>query len=372
MFFINGTIINADFKLETLDMEIDKGKIIRVQKSIDYKEDDMVIDCEGYYISPGFVDIHTHGAAGFDCSDGYREAVEGVAEFLITKGVTSFCPTTMTMDKVDIIQAVRVIKGCMDKPCKGARVLGINMEGPFISPEKSGAQAKESITEPDYDYFREVYEASGKNIKIVDIAPEINGGSLIRKFKRDCVVSMAHTTVDYAGALEAMDKGASHITHLFNAMSGLSHREPGLVGAALDDSRVTCELICDGYHIHPAVLRTAFAMLKDRAVIISDSMRGSGMPDGEKYELGGQTVNVSKGKATLADGTIAGSVTNIHQEIKNLVSYGIPLEQAVKSATIIPAKVVGMEKEIGSIEVGKCADLVMLDKDLEIVGVYHS
>ena len=186
-----------------------------------------------------------------------------------------------------------------------------------------------------------------------------------------CTVSIAHTTAGYDQAKEAFDAGITHATHLFNAMSGLHHREPGVVGAVFDDERVNAELICDGHHLHPAVLRTAFRLLGDRAVVVSDSMRANGMAEGESFDLGGQMVTVRGGLATLEDGTIAGSVTNLHQEVKNLVSYGVPFEQAVKAATLTPAKAIGLEGEIGSIEPGKRADLVVLDKDLEIVAVYH-
>lgn len=371
MFLINGMVLNSDFKFEKLDLEIEAGKIVQLGKKLSYKEEDVVIDCRGFYITPGFVDIHIHGANGFDCSDGTREAVEGMAKFLITKGVTAFCPTTMTVSKEAIVQAVKTIKDCMDNPCEGARVVGINMEGPFVAAEKKGAQKADHIIPPDFNFFREAYDACGGIVKLVDIAPEKDlSGSFIQKAKELCRVSIAHTTADYEAAKAAFEQGVTHATHLFNAMAGLTHREPGVVGAVFDDERVNGELICDGFHIHPAVLRIAFKILGDRAVIVSDSMRANGMPEGV-YDLGGQNVTLHDNKATLADGTIAGSVTNLHEEIKNLVSYGITLEQAVKAATIIPARIIGMDQEIGSIEVGKYADLVIMDKDLNISGVYH-
>lgn len=372
MKFINARVLDDSFKFKKLDLEVVDKVITKVQEKIPYSKDETVVDCEGYTIVPGFIDIHIHGCAGTDTSDGTREAIENMAQFLITKGVTSFCPTTMTTDRETILNAVLAAKDCMDKPRDGAAVVGVNMEGPFIAPERKGAQKAECIKAPDYEMFKEIYDACGGIIKLVDIAPEKDlKGGFIEKAKDMCVVSIAHTTADYEQARASFDKGVTHATHLFNAMSGLSHREPGVVGAVFDDERVNGELICDGNHIHPAVLRTAFKVLGDRAVVISDSMRAAGLPEGEVSELGGQAVYVKDGKATLKDGTLAGSVANLHEEIVNLVKFGIPLERAVKSATIIPAKILGLDDKIGSIKENKQADMVILDEDLNIVAVYH-
>ena len=279
----------------------------------------------------------------------------------------------MTTGRPVIEQALLAAKDLADHPIQdGARVVGVNMEGPFISKERKGAQKEEDILPPDFLMFQRFYQLSGGLIRLVDIAPEQPGGmEFAEKASQLCTVSIAHTTAGYEEAKAAFDRGITHATHLFNAMNGLSHRAPGVVGAVFDDSRVRGELICDGFHIHPAVLRTAFRLLGDRALVVSDSMRANGMPEGEPFDLGGQLVTVREGKATLADGTIAGSVTNLHQEIKNLVSFGVPLAQAVKAATLIPAQAIGLEDEIGSIAPGKRADLVVLDENLEIVGVYH-
>ena len=373
MFLINAAYLDGQFRLVKGDLEIDGGKILRVGEKLPYTQEDMVVDCEGYTIVPGFVDIHIHGCAGADTCDGTREAIDTMAKFLINKGVTSFCPTTMTVGEEEIQAALLAAKACMDAPApEGARVVGVNMEGPFISSAKKGAQKEEAIRQPDFGLFRRFYDACGGIVKLVDIAPEEPGGmEFVGQARELCTVSIAHTTAGYDQAKEAFDAGITHATHLFNAMSGLHHRKPGVVGAVFDDERVNAELICDGHHLHPAVLRTAFRLLGDRAVVVSDSMRANGMAEGESFDLGGQMVTVRGGLATLEDGTIAGSVTNLHQEVKNLVSYGVPFEQAVKAATLTPAKAIGLEGEIGSIEPGKRADLVVLDKDLEIVAVYH-
>ena len=372
MFLVNAAYLDQDFRLVRGDLEIEGGRIRQVGEKLSWSQNDLVVDCQGYTIVPGFVDVHIHGCAGADTCDGKRESIDAMAEFLLTKGVTSFCPTTMTVDRAEIEAALLAAKACVDQPGPGARVVGVNMEGPFIAAARKGAQKEEAILPPDPELFRHFQELSGGIVRLVDIAPEQPGGlAFIREVKDLCAVSIAHTTANYDQAKESFDAGITHATHLFNAMSGLHHRDPGVVGAVFDDSRVYAELICDGFHIHPAVLRAAFQVLGDRALVISDSMRANGMPEGEPFDLGGQMVTVREGKATLADGTIAGSVSNLHQEVKNLVSFGIPLEQAVKAASLIPARSIGLEEEIGSIAPGKRADLVVLDENLNIVAVYH-
>ena len=372
MIFKNAKVIDSSFELKILDVEIEDGIIKNVAEQIPYTDADMVVDCEGYTIIPGLIDIHIHGCMGFDASDGTREAIEEMAKFLLSKGVTTFCPTTMTQPVENIEKAFLAIKDSIENPVEGARVAGINMEGPFISAEKRGAQKQEDILEADFALFERLYNLSGKNIKLVDVAPEVpNGYEFICKAKDLCRVSLAHTTGGYDDIKKAFEKGASHITHLYNAMKGFSHREPGAVGAVFDTDKVSAEIICDGFHIHPAVLRSTFKLIADRLVIISDSMRANGLPEGEISELGGQEVIVKDGKATLSDGTLAGSVTNIFSEIKNLVEYGVPFEAAVKAATINPAKVIGVDDKVGSIENGKLADLLILDENMDIVAVYH-
>ena len=374
MLLIHAKYLDEDFRLVQGDIEIEDGKILRVGKDLPRKEEDLAVDCAGSYtVVPGFVDVHIHGCAGADTCDATREALEAMAAFLLAHGVTSFCPTTMTTSRETIQAALLAAKDMMDHPMEGgARVVGVNMEGPFIAKERKGAQKEEDILPPDFPLFQQFYEESGGIVRLVDVAPEQPGGlEFVEKASQLCTVSIAHTTADYDQAKAAFDKGVTHATHLFNAMSGLHHRTPGVVGAVFDDSRVRGELSCDGFHIHPAVLRAAFRLLGDRALIVSDSMRANGMPEGEAFDLGGQMVTVHQGKALLPDGTIAGSVTNLHQEIKNLVSFGVPFEQAVKAATLLPARAIGLDGEIGSIAPGKRADLVVLDENLDIAAVYH-
>jgi N-acetylglucosamine-6-phosphate deacetylase len=373
MLLLHATYLDKDFQLVQGDIEILDGKITRVGKDLPFDDKDLAVDCQGFTIVPGFVDIHIHGCAGTDTCDGTKEDIENMARFLLTKGVTSFCPTTMTTDSETVEKALLAAKACAENPLEdGARVVGVHMEGPFIASEKKGAQLESAIRRPDFAQFRQWFDLSGGLVKMMVLAPEQPGGyEFAKEASKFCTISIAHTTAGYDEAKEAFDAGVTHATHLFNAMTGLSHRAPGVVGAVFDDDRVTAELICDGFHIHPAVLRTAFKVLGDRAVIVSDSMRGNGMEEGQQFDLGGQMVTVKDGKALLDDGTIAGSVTNLHQEVCNLVKFGVPFEQAVKAATLTPAKVIGMDDEIGSIEPGKRADLVVLDENLHISAVYH-
>lgn len=364
MILKNAEIFNENFDLQRADVTVCGDRIGEVGSGL---AGDGVIDLPGCLVSPGFVDIHIHGCAGADTCDGKRESIEKMASCLIGKGVTSFCPTTMTVALPEIESALSVVKECMDNPPEGAAVIGVNMEGPYISPERRGAQSEAFVRRPDAEEFRRLYDGCGGIVRLVDIAPEREGADeFIEKVSKYCCVSMAHTEADYDQAVKAFQLGITHVTHLFNAMSGMNHRAPGAVGAVFDSSSVCAELICDGFHIHPAVLRTAFRILgEERTVVVSDSMRAAGLPDCVS-ELGGQTVYVKNGQARLGNGTIAGSTTNLYDEIKNLVRFGVPLRQVFRSATLNPAAEAGKEDEIGSIRPGKYADFVVLDKELNL------
>lgn len=362
MLLKNAKMFNDDFQLERADIAVENGKIAAVGAEASSGEEE--IDLNGCTVMPGFIDIHIHGAVGFDTCDGTREAIAKIAAYLAGHGVTSFCPTTMTVSSGEIEKALLTAKQCMEQPPEGAAVRGVNMEGPYINGRKKGAQRGECVRNPDWEQFRKFYELSGGIIKLVDIAPECEGADeFIPRASKLCRVSLAHTEATYEQATDAFQKGITHATHLFNAMPGLKHRAPGSVGAVFDSDSVRAELICDGFHIHPAVLRIAFRQLgEDRTIIISDSMRAAGQPDGD-YDLGGQTVLVRSGEARLADGTIAGSTTNLCTEVKNLISFGVPLRQVIKSATINPAREIGIDDITGSIRAGKSADLNAFDHD---------
>lgn len=332
--------------------------------------DGKILDASGLIMIPGLVDIHFHGCMGADMCDGTVEALDVITSYEASVGVTSVCPATMTIPRDELLC---VMKNAGDYTYHGgAHLVGINMEGPFISPSKKGAQAAENIMHCDYEYFRELQDAANGLIKLVDIAPEEPGAfEFIDKAKDETVISIAHTAADYDTAKEAIEHGASHATHLYNAMPSLHHRNPGVIGAVRDSQKCHVELICDGVHIHPSVIRATFAMFgAERMILISDSMRATGLEDGE-YTLGGQPVTVRGNLATLHDGTIAGSATNLMDCMRFAVNEaGISLEEAIMCATANPAKEINIFDEAGSISVGKKADFVLLNNALDIVSVY--
>jgi N-acetylglucosamine-6-phosphate deacetylase len=333
-------------------------------------DEEECIDGGGCYAIPGLIDIHLHGAFGADFCDGTVEAIETMAKYEASCGVTSFCPATMTIPEEELHRIMKTAGACRGN-C-GAKLVGINMEGPFISEKKKGAQASENVRSCDVSFFRKLQKESGGLIKLVDLAPEVPGAmEFIDEVKDEVVISLAHTAADYDTAMKAFSRGASHVTHLFNAMPPFNHRDPGVVGAARDTKNCRVELICDGIHLHPATVRAALDMFgPDRIIFISDSMRATGLSNG-RYTLGGQEVFVSGNRATLYDGTIAGSVTDLMSCLKTAVlSMGIPLAEAVACATVNPAKEIGIFKRCGSISAGKRADLVMLDEELKVKSVF--
>ena len=327
------------------------------------------LDAGGAILSPGFVDVHTHGARNHDFSDGNPEGLPIMARHYAQHWVTSFLATTMTLPEAELTRAMQTVRG-FTRPADGAKCAGVHLEGPFLSYAKRGAQAADNLHKPDVAMFRRLNEASGGQVRLITVAPEEEGClSFIEEVSRECAVSLGHTTASYAQAMEAFRAGASHATHLYNGMPPLNHREPGVIGAALD-AGAAVELICDGMHIHPAVIRATSRMFGEQLVLISDSMRCADMPDGE-YELGGQPVELHSGRATLkGTDTLAGSSTNMLTEVQNVVSFGLPLEAALTAATLAPARSVGLEGQVGSLAVGKRADLLLLSRDLELKAVY--
>ena len=329
------------------------------------------VDLQGLYVLPGLVDIHTHGNSGSDFSDGSAEGLRKMGSYLASNGITAFLPTSMTLPFERLAQAYRTAAlYALNRPADGARVLGIHMEGPYFSETKKGAQNGDFLKLPDADEFITLQEACGHRIRIVDIAPELPGAEqFIRRVTPHCRVSLAHTDASYEEASRAFEAGASHAVHLFNAMPSLHHRKPGVIGAAAEREDVAAELICDGLHVHPSVMRAAFRLFPDRICIISDSLRCCGMPDGE-YELGGQQVTLKNGQARLPDGNLAGAVSNLYEDMVNAIRFGIKKEEAILAATMNPAKAAGVEKEIGSLETGKKADFIICDSQWNLRQVY--
>ena len=333
--------------------------------------DGKTYDASGCYVIPGLTDLHFHGCMGKDFSDADPEGLEIMAKYELSQGVTQICPAGMTLLEEQLTKVCQVAAAHRDANKPGAELCGINLEGPFLSTAKKGAQKADWIHAPDVDMFRRLMAASKGLVKLVSIAPEEPGAmEFIEAVEGEVTVSIAHTTADYDTAMEAFRLGARQVTHLFNAMPPFSHRAPGVVGAALDTPICNVELICDGVHIHPSVVRAVFKMFGyKRVILISDTMRAAGMSDGD-YTLGGQAVKVKGKLATLADGTIAGSVTNLMNCMRTAVSFGIPLEDAVWAAAVNPARAIGIFSRMGSLEPGKRANVVVLDQNLELKDVF--
>jgi len=366
MIIKNGLVFTEEAKFEEKTLFIEQDKITD-------RENGDVLDATGLYVIPGLTDIHFHGCVGYDFCDGTKEAIGKMAEYQMLNGITTICPASMTFSEEQLTEIFTNAANYSSD--KGATLVGINMEGPFISMEKKGAQNGEYIHKPDAEMFYRLQKAANGLIKLCDIAPEVDGAmECIETIANDVRVSVAHTAADFDVAEEAFWKGAKHVTHLYNAMPPYSHRAPGVIGAACDDENVMVELICDGVHSHPSTVRTTFKMFgDDRVILISDSMMACGLDDGQ-YTLGGQDVTVKGNLATLTElGNIAGSVTNLMKCMKKAVKeMHIPLESAVKCATANPAKAIGIFDKYGSLTPGKQADVVLLDKDLEIKYIIKS
>ena len=337
----------------------------RLVDKAEYQDDGEVIDAEGLLVLPGLVDIHSHGAAGEDFSDGNPEGLKKILQYEKRCGITSYCPTSMTFPKERLRQIFASIKGAQTED--GATVVGINMEGPFLDPAKKGAHVEKWIAAPDVPFVRELNQDADGLVRLVTLAPNMDGAEeFIKEMHEEVCISLGHTAADYDCASRAMKLGAHHVTHLYNAMQPFGHRAPGLIGAAMDDPECMVELICDGYHIHPSAIRAAFRMFgPERVILISDSMRATGMENGT-YELGGQEVTVKDRKAVLKDGTLAGSATNLYGCMCKAVEFGIPLEQAIMAATANPARSIGIFDRVGSIRIGKQADLLLVSENLEL------
>ena len=384
MKIINGSVYTEDYRFSPKDICIkgeyfdgitDRQKVGDKTSDTDSLDDDIIVDAKGDYVIPGLIDVHVHGCHNSDFCDATYESISDFLSYEAAAGVTSICPTTMTVPEDKLLNVARVTaeyfkkieedESAIKAHTKEASFLGINMEGPFISPEKKGSQELSDIKLPDVSFVRKMQEISGNKICMVDIAPERDGAmDFIKELSSEMVISIAHTNADYDTACKAMELGANHVTHLFNAMSPYHHREPGVLGAAFDNKDVMIEIITDGVHHHPTVDRASFAMLgEEQMVIISDSMRATGMPDGE-YELGGHKVFVNGKKATLSDGTIAASVSNLYDCMVNCIKViKVPVETAVRAATINAARSVRMDKMYGSISTGKYADVLIVDKE---------
>ena len=370
MFYKNARIFCSDFQFRNGAFEVtDDGKFGAILPE-SVPED--AIDLQGATVIPGLCDVHNHGNSGEDFSDGNYEGLIKIAKYLASEGVTSFAPASMTLPYEVLEKAFATGRKLADAQPEGcSRLMGIQMEGPYFSEKKKGAQNGAYLKTPDYEGFQKLYDGCGGLVRIVDLAPELaDSREFVEKASKLCTVSVAHTDSDYDHAKMAFDAGATHLTHLYNGMPSIHHRNPGVIPAAVENPNVRAEIICDGLHIHPASVRLAFSMFgAERMIIISDALRCCGMPDGE-YELGGQQVFLSGGIAKLADGTIAGSATNLFECMRRAMSFGIAEEDAVRAASYNPACSLGAQDKIGSIATGKLADFVVCNNDYSEKTVY--
>ena len=358
MLLSNLKYVDKNFEIKSGSIETEGEKI----KAFSFSNGGT--DMEGLLALPGFVDIHTHGGDSVDWCDRDEKMLQKLSMYYAKHGVTSVCPTTMTLPEADLSKIFASIENIKRKE-SGAYIHGINMEGPYVSYEKRGAQNPDYIRPADEQEFDRLNAIS--KILLVDLAPETEGAlSFSNNVSKKAVCSVAHTSASFEEAKKGFENGFTHATHLFNAMTAFESRKPGVVGAVFDSDRVTAELICDGFHLAPATVKLSFKILgAHRAVAISDSLSSAGCKDGE-YVLGGQKVIVKNSRAHLEDGTIAGSTTNLFDEFKNLLSFSIPFTDALAACTIDPARVIGMDSVCGSLEVGKNADMIFVDESMNL------
>ena len=363
MFYKNARIFCSDFQFHTGAFEVKDGVFSSVLPEV---VPENAIDLEGATVIPVLVEVHSHGNSNYDFSDGDYEGLKAMAAYYLRQGITSFAPASMTLPYQVLEAAFATARQLVDEqPAGCARLMGIQMEGPYFSMKKKGAQNGDYLKEPDFEGFKKLYDGCGGLVRIVDVAPELPGAAeFVEKASKLCTVSVAHTDSDYAHAKEAFSKGATHLTHLFNAMPGIHHREPGVIPAAVENPMVRAELICDGLHVHPASVRLAFSMFgADRMILVSDSGRCCGMPEGSEFELGGQTAMLQKGVARLPDGTLACSAINLYQGMTNAILFGIPECDAIRAATYNPACALGVQDKVGSIAPGHYADFIVCHGD---------
>ncbi len=369
MLFANANVFFADWGFVPAALRVENGVFAGVLPPESTEAG--AVDLGGAKVIPGLIDLHIHGCKGADFSDGGEESLRTMAAFLAQSGVTGFLPTSMTLPYEKLRRALAAAKQLYDEMPGGlSRILGVHMEGPFLAEKKKGAQNASWLKQPDPEAFRALYEGCGGLIRIVDLAPELEGAAdFARRASRLCTVSAAHTGADYAQAAEFYAAGARHLTHLFNAMTPFAHRAPGVIGAAAERDDVTAELICDGLHVHPSAVRMAFRLFPERICLISDALRCCGMPDGD-YTLSGQKIVLSGGAARLADGTLAGSAMTLYDCLLRAIAFGIPEAEAICAATRNPARVLGCGDRFGSIAPGKAADFVVCGEGLRCREVY--
>lgn len=351
---------------------INNNKIENVQSG-SYSGGDSVYDYQNAYILPGFIDIHIHGGYGEDAMDASFEGLKHLSKSLLSEGTTSFLPTTMTQSNENIIQALQNIKNVHNDEYEGAEILGVHLEGPFISEEKIGAQNPKYVQQPNVEQLKTFQEQSGDLIKIITFAPEKKGAKEMIESFPEIIFSIGHSAATYEQAEQAVANGARHITHLYNGSSGFQHREPGVVGMALTNDNIHTELIVDGLHAHPASVKLAItAKGNEKFYLVTDAMRAKGKPDGV-YDLGGQAVTVKDGEARISSGALAGSVLKMNHGLKQLLEYsGKDLSELWRVTSLNQAIALKIDDSKGSIKEGKDADIVILDENFEVISTIKS
>jgi len=358
IWYKNALVYTEAFAFEFTDFAVEDGKIAAVGPA---PADAESVDLSGKYVIPGLIDLHGHGNSGEDFSITDLDGLKKIGGYLAANGITAFCATSMTLPEAMLTPAYKVAAAyAAEEPENCAFLAGINMEGPYFSYAKRGAQNPDYLHVPDIEMVKRLQEASNGLLRLIDVAPEVEGAlEFIPEANKIATVSLAHSAANYEESKAGFAAGITHMTHLYNGMNSMLHRDPGPIGAGSETCGVTAELICDGLHVHPSAVRAAFLLFgADRICIISDALAACGMPDGD-HTLGGVPIQIQGGVARLMDGTIAGAITNMFQGMKNCIAFGIPAEDAIRAATANPARAIRMSDQIGMIKEGLRADFVV-------------
>ncbi len=379
IYFKNAQIYTPHRRIENGGLLLEAGRIVEVGPDDEAGPEsraEAVLDMGGNIVIPGFIDVHVHGGGGFDVMSALDDenALDGMSRFHASKGTTSFLATTVSASQPALERAVEGIVRTMKRGTGGAEVVGIHLEGPFINAARCGAQNPANIRNGTMEEMRKYVELAEGRLRLMTVAPENEGAEEIIRYAvgEGVAISIGHTDADYETVRKAVQWGASHVTHLFNGMRPLHHREPGTAGAALISDELGVELICDGIHVHRELVSFVFRVKgRDKVILITDAISAAGRPDGE-YVLGGLPVIVKDGTATLKHGgALAGSCLTMDQALRNAVRFtGLPLEQVLPALTINPAKQIGLDGTKGSIEPGKDGDFTVLNPRLEVLATY--
>lgn len=368
MIIKSGLIYDVKQGFKKNDLLITNGKIVKIGREIAGNVDE-IVDADGFYVIPGFIDLHTHGSYGFDTMTATCEELDKMSLFYASKGVTGYLPTTITAPVTKIVRALENIGKRIEMGTSGAKILGVNLEGPYVNNKFKGAHPEEYIMYPTVGFTQELIKKSRNNIRMITLAPELDGvNELVEYFKHDNIVfAIGHSALNSNGAQQIFSQGITHVTHLFNAMVGIHHREPGLAGAALDNDSATVEIIADGIHINPSIIRLVVkCKFPEKIALVTDSTMAAGLDDGE-YFLGEQKVYVKSKVGRLSSGVLSGSTLTMIDAVRNMVNkFKIPIEHVIKMASYTPSKIINLNHKKGSIDIGKDADVVLLDGELNV------